>query len=121
MEEHWLANGTFVEQLNIQNPVLVGEMSVTSDALYTLKVEILQTNFGGGSGHVRIRINDNDYGTCAPTCNGCCTWYTCTLSTTEIVPSSSTATISLKYSHTELRPPLCNNQEEVRITLDLKG
>ena len=125
MEAHWLANGTHVEQLNIRNPVLVGEMSITSGALYTLKVEILQTaiteGYGGGTGFVRININDNDYGTCTPTCHECCTRYTCTFSTTEVVPSSSTATISLKYFYTEMHPGLCNNQEEVRITLELKG
>ena len=107
---------------NITRPVLVGAMSVTSGALYTIKVEILQTAFGVRSGgRVEISINDNDYGTCAPTCNECCTWFTCTLSTTDIVPSSSTAAIRLQYFWTTLYPGTCNNQEEARITLNLKG
>ena len=109
---------------NITNPVLVGAMSVTSGALYTIKVEILQTAFGRGDiirGRVDISINDIDYGTCAPTCNECCTWFTCTLSTADIVPSSSTAAIRLQYFWTTLYPGTCNNQEEARVTLDFKG
>ena len=121
-EGYLLANGTEVEQLHIYSPVLVGAMSVTSGMMYTLKVEILQTSFTAGyNKHVRISIDDNDYGTCEPTCEYCCTWYTCTLTTAEIIPGGSTAAINVQYVGTRMYPGLCDNQEEVRITLNLKG
>ena len=95
-------------------------MTVHSDVLYTVKVEILQTTFYS-SEYARISINNRDFGKCYPTCGGCCTWYTCTLSTRELISNSSTADINVQYFGTRINEFVCNGREEVRVTLELKG
>ena len=95
-------------------------MSVDPNVLYTVKVEILQTTFYS-SEYTKITINDRDYGKCYPTCGGCCTWYTCTLSISEMISNGSRASINVQYSGTRVNEFVCNGREEVRLTLELKS
>ena len=82
-----------------QEPVLTGTIPLVPNALYGLKVEILETDFDTHEEFVNVTINGESVGICSPSCEGCCNWHHCSnLNKTVERSNNNSVSIELAYS-----------------------
>ena len=82
-----------------QEPVITGTIPLVPNALYGLKVEILETDFDTDDEFVSVAINGDSVGICRPSCEGCCNWHYCSnLNKTIERSDNNSIFVQLKYS-----------------------
>ena len=82
-----------------QEPVIAGAIPLVPNALYGLKVEILETDFDTDDEFVNVTINGESVGICSPSCEGCCNWHHCSnLNKTVERSNNNSVFIELAYS-----------------------
>ena len=82
-----------------QEPVIAGTIPLVPNALYGLKVEILETDFDTDDEFVNVTINGESVGICSPSCEGCCNWHYCSkLDKTVERSSNNSIFVQLAYS-----------------------
>ena len=82
-----------------QEPVITGTIPLVPNALYGLKVEILETDFDTEDEFVNVSINGESVGICRPSCEGCCNWHYCSnLNKTVERTNNNSVFVQLGYS-----------------------
>ena len=82
-----------------QEPVITGTIPLVPNALYGLKVEILETDFDTDDEFVSVAINGDSVGICRPSCEGCCNWHYCSnLNKTVERSNNNSVFVQLEYS-----------------------
>lgn len=85
-------------------PLIDGSLlNVVPNQLYSVKVELMQTDLSSSSEYAAISLNGVSYGNCdgGNYCDGCCGWFDCNsqLSNNQITSSSSSISVRLVYSN----------------------
>ena len=89
----------FVSNNPDPGPLISETIDVTQDRAYDVKVELYLTDLDYQNEYVDIEINGQNVGRCIPSiCEGCCRLHDCAISPSQITSSSSSMSISMKYS-----------------------
>ena len=111
----------YQSRLPNKGPLIEGTISVLPAALYSVQVDILQTDFGESSEYVDVTLDHDSYGRCSPPATGSCEWYPCKLNKNELRAINTSATIDIQFSSEVEATRYCASQVEARITLVLKS
>ena len=107
------------------SPRIHGEVNVFPNAVYDLKVEILQTHFGESSQFADIRVHGKkvyELGICRPPSTECSTYHRCSLQTKPLVSANGKLHVYIEFSHgVDLRNDICGTNVTARVTFELKG
>ena len=80
-------------------PRIEQNLAVTAYQLYNIYVEIMLTDLDHSTEYTDIYLNTNHVGRCNPTlCQGCCDWYGCTISPSQVFSTNSVVNVTLQYS-----------------------
>ena len=80
-------------------PLITQGITVSANEAYDVQVEVMLTDLNSASEYADISINGNNVGRCNPSSGqGSCDWYNCTISPSQVTPTTTTLTIQLQYS-----------------------
>ena len=81
-------------------PLILQNVTTEASTWYDMHVEIMLTDLNSASEYTDISINGVNVGQCNPSsCQGCCTWYNCTISPSRFYSASTFLTVQLQYSY----------------------
>ena len=80
-------------------PLITGSIAVAANTLYNVKVEVMMTDVNGGSEYLEsITMDGQSFGQCHPSGSADCSWWTCSLSKSQLTTSSSNIPIRIQYT-----------------------
>ena len=80
-------------------PLITQGITVSANETYDVQVEVMLTDLDSSSEYADISINGNNVGRCNPSFGqSSCAWYNCTISPSQVTPTTTTLTIQLQYS-----------------------
>lgn len=107
-------------------PVIEGVVDVIPNAVYDLKVEILQTHFGDPSQYADVYVRGKYFyslGKCHPPSTECSSWHRCSLNTKPLTSKNGKLRVSIRFSYgVDLSKESCDtNAVTASVTFELKG
>ena len=107
-------------------PRIVGVGDVIPNAVYDLKVEILQTHFGKSSQYANVRVHGKgvySLGRCHPPSTECSSWHRCSLDTKPLTSTDGKLYVYIEFSYeVDLSQKMCDTDVvTARVTFELKG